>query len=174
MYFYKLMGGGYESSNETTYYSDKKYTQEEFEDIVFDCFKTFCEKMVKDEPISLCYPNIYFSFEDIIWDYKGIFGKLMAEKGFHHLNEKLTAYMFFDLTGDGFFRKIYKDVDNSYHNRANKIISNLDIDGSCWENCSILEEEYDNSYKDIEQEKEFCREDCMVYHRKNSDTQFSL
>lgn len=168
MYFYKLLGGDYESSNETTYYSNTKYTQKEFEDIVFDCFQVFCENLVKNHPISLCYPNINFTFDDIIWDYKGDFNKLMSDKGFYPLTDKLTGYMFFDLTCDGFYGKIYNDVDDSYQQRADEIFNNLDIDESCWEDCRRLQEEcaYD-SIEELEEEKEYCRKECMVCYRKN-------
>lgn len=159
MYFYKLMSGDYESSNETTYYSDKKYTQEEFEDIVFDLFEECCKQLIEQEPESICYPNIHFTFEDVFWDYQDNFKKKMAEKGFYELNKKLTGYMFFDMTSDNFYTKIYKDIDDSYEKRANVILDNIDIDESCWDNnCPILGSD--------EEEKYYARHDCLVRYRK--------
>ena len=159
MYFYKLFAGGYEESYSTIYYSDKKYTQEEFEDIVFQLYKEFCQELIDKEPISLCYPNIHFDINDVLWDYHGDFKKKMEEKGFYELNKELTAYMFFDLTCDDFFTKIYKDVDDSYNKKIDKIFEELVIDESCWDNnCPLIDDE--------QEEKNYCKDSCMVFWRK--------
>lgn len=158
MYFYKLFSGDYEGGSDTVFYSDNKYTQEEFEDIVFDLYKESCIELIKSNPIELCYMH-NFDFDEIIWDYKQNFMKKMESKGFYHLSKKLTAYMFFDLTGDKFFTKVYTDIDDTYDKRAAEIIDNLEIDESCWDNnCPI--------WDDDEDEKQYVREQCMMHYRK--------
>lgn len=85
MYFYKLLASGYEEHYETIYYSDKKYTQEEFEDIVFDLFEEFCKQLIEQEPESVCYPNIHFTFGDVFWDYENNFKKMyICNYDFNH------------------------------------------------------------------------------------------
>lgn len=155
MYFYKIAAAGYEESYQTIYYSDKKITQKEFEDIVFDIYHKMCQDIVNTEPTSLCYCNIYFNADDIFFDYKGNFKKEMEKLGFYELNKKVSCYMFFDLCCDNFFTKIYRDIDNTYEKRMRDILSNLDIDESCYyNNCSRL---------DDEEEKEWVKQDCFIH-----------
>jgi len=169
MYFYKLSASGYEDHYETIFYNEKKYTQEEFENIIFKLYEESCQEKLQNTPDSKCYPEINFNSNDIIWDYKNAFNKKMAEYGFHELNKKLTGYMFFDLTVDetgynqenGFFETIYQDVDTSYRNRIKKIRNNLKFDTSCWDNnCPLLEDESD-------EDKEYARSECLVHQLKS-------
>ena len=173
IYFYKLLAGGYEEHYETIYYSNDKYTQEEFEDIVFQLFEECCQHIIDNDPISVCYPRINFTFDDIFWDYEKVFASKMAEKGFYELNKQLTAYMFFDMTCDNFFEKVYRDIDDSYKKRTEEIINNLPIDESCWDNnCSILDKEYHaDSEEELNTEKRYCRENCLIRCRKGKRIQ---
>ena len=103
MYFYKLSASGYEEHMETTYYTETQYTQEEFEDIVFSIYKEICQEKIDSKAISLCYLNINFLPDDVLWNKN--FKKKMETKGFFELNKKLTGYMFFDIACGGFFEK---------------------------------------------------------------------
>ena len=149
---------------ETTYYTETVYTQEEFEDIVFGIYKEVCQEKIDSEPISLCYPNINFLPDDVLWNKN--FKKKMETKGFYELNKKLTGYMFFDITCDGFFEKIYNDVTDTYNQRIGELFHSLDIDESCWDNdCPHLKRE---RYTDEEfkEEMKYARCDCSIHRLK--------
>ena len=148
MYFYKLLALGYEDHFETVYYSDTKYTQKQFENIVLGLYKEMCQEIIKEEPDSLCWFVINFKLNNIFWDYDGKFKEKMAKKGFWELNNILTGQMDFDLNPNG---------NDSYSEKLDSIFCSLDIDESCWDdNCQY------NDRSDT-----YLRDECAIYHLKS-------
>ena len=147
--FYEVGAYGYEECIEKQYYSYGYYQQEEFERILFDVMKELMEDIVKSEPSSLCYYNIFFSPDDLLLHER--FDELMEGRGFFRLKNKINVRVGFEL-------------DNRYENQYNKdlinVFKSLDIDESCIDDdCSRIR--YENK-----EEKEYCRKKCGVTIRR--------
>ena len=147
--FYEIGAYGYEDCIEKQYYSYAYYQQEEFEKILFEVMKELMEEIVKSEPSSLCYYNIFFSPDDLLLHER--FDELMEDKGFFRLTDKINVRVGFEL-------------DNRYENQYNKdlinVFKSLDVDESCMDNdCSRIM--YENK-----EEKNYCREHCGVTIRR--------
>ncbi|MBR5504289.1 MAG: hypothetical protein IKV87_07605 [Methanobrevibacter sp.] len=69
MYFYIIEGGTYDTYLKDIYYSEKLYSQEEFENIVKNAYKYVCEEVKsKDKHFYGCCSA--FNPESICWDYE--------------------------------------------------------------------------------------------------------
>lgn len=152
MYFYKICAYGYEESYEKTFISQHKYTNEEFEDIILDCYHMFCCNTISEEPTSLCYYNIFFSVEFSIFSTE--FYKLLKDEYDIHIlhGDSISAKMVFDLT---------HSQPNENQEKLDAVFSSLKcIDESCWDNhCSRIADE-------DAQERAYSRRDCGVARRK--------
>ena len=102
--FYEVGAYGYEECIEKQYYSYEYYQQEEFEKILFEVMKELMGSIVKNEPSSLCYYNIFFSPDDLLLHER--FDELMEDRGFFRLKNKINVRVGFEL-------------DNRYENQYN-------------------------------------------------------
>lgn len=130
MFFYRIGAWGHEESYSMTYVSVKEYSQEEFEDIVFDVYEKYCYQCLDDNPLSPCFPNIYFSVEDSVFskEYNQIMEK---EYDLYSLTKKLNGTVSFDLTCN--------DNPKPYTDRLESIRDNLSFDMTCKDNdCSRI------------------------------------
>jgi len=145
IYFYEINTSGYEDNYNLTYYSYNTYSQEEFEEVVFEVLNKVMNVIINNVPESLCYYNIYFQPDDLILS--EYFKKFMGEKGLFPLSKKIDARMTFELDD----RYI-----NKHNDKLNNMFMNLDIDTNCFDNnCSRIEHELD-------EEKEYLKKNCGV------------
>ena len=151
MYFYRICASGYEETFQTIFYSSKKYTQEEFENIVVTAYQKACKEYMEQEDRNVCFA-LDFDVEHRIWDYyEWNFNRIMKEDyGLYSLSEILLGSVWFDLTHHG----QSKDIDY----RIKMALDEIEIDESCWDNnCQRLAENDKN---------EWFRGSCLVYERK--------
>lgn len=140
MYFYKVDAGGYEEYMESTYYSDKQYSQEEFHKIVLEAYEKVCYINIENDVQSTCFPNIFFTVEDIMFS-EWFDEVLERDYGLKRLSQCLSGRVFFDL----------RETDDEVED----ILLNLDIDKSCYDNdCCKLDDK-------IEDKNKF-RENCLI------------
>ena len=152
IYFYHI--GSYDWDNDILidYYSHNNYTQKEFEDIVFQVLEEVMNRILEENPQSLCFYNIYFQADDLIIE--DLFDELMQEEGFHRVRSQLNGKVIFG-----------KSLDE-YDKRFDDLFLNLDIDETCKEkNCNRLEKE---NLDDLN----YLREHCGVTVREHLRTKW--
>lgn len=149
MYFYILTYSDWDEFSEKVYMSDIEYSQSDFESFVLKVYERRCYEVMNEESISLCYPNIYFGAEWIIFDKK--FDDVMKSYGFVRSSPVPTARM--DFGND----------NNRFNQLINERFNDLIIDDSCKDDCWRLKEE-DGDIKDILH----CKKRCVVTQRKKT------
>ena len=136
IYFYNIAALDWDNNIIIDYYSHNSYTQKQFEDIVFQVLEELMKRILKKEPQSLCFYNIYFQADDLITE--DLFDELMMEHGFHKVHSHLNGNI------------VFGKEDNRYDERLNKLFLSLDIDESCKEkDCNRIKEENRDDLKYI-------------------------
>ena len=147
IYFYNIASLDWDNNILIDYYSHNEYTQEQFEEIVFQVLEELMNRILEKEPQSLCFYNIYFQADDLITE--DLFAELMQEKGFHRVHSHLNGKI------------IFGKENNTYDKRLDELFLNLDIDETCRENnCNRIKELSKDELRSI-------REHCGVVIRKD-------
>lgn len=153
IYFYHVGANGYEDHITRNYYSTEKYTQKEFENILFNILKELMNTILKDEPTSVCFHNIFFNPDDLLLEEK--FNELMQEKGFHQVSNQLEASVNFTLNS----------TSNDYDKKLDELFLKLNIDESCKQNCSRIP---DLTIEDKKFQRKICGVSIREKLRKNT------
>lgn len=130
LYFYLLDAAGYEEYYKVVFYSTHKYSQKEFEDIIFKAYKKYCDYLLANEEYCKCFPNIYLSIDDAIIDDKFI-DFITDISDLHCTNNNYSSHVRFSINGKM----------TEWDNRLRSIRDDLNVDVSCWDDCPVRDEE---------------------------------
>lgn len=152
LYFYSVGAYGYDDNFEKQYFSHQGFTQQEFEEIVFNILNKLMREILDKTPSSLCFYNIFFMPDDLLSENR--FDELMMEEGFQLLSPKILARI-------NFTTNMFKD--NKFNERLYDSFCNLEVDESCRDNnCNRIDDLTDK-------EKKTCSQDCgLIFRHKMS------
>lgn len=66
IYFYHISYSDYDDFSIINFYSTTKYSQEEFENIIYKAYKLYLDYLIDNEEECKCYPNIFIYIDTVI------------------------------------------------------------------------------------------------------------
>lgn len=79
IYFYHISYSDYDDFSIINFYSTTKYSQEEFENIIYKAYKLYLDYLIANEEQCKCYPNIFINIDTVI-----------TEKEFNNIIEEIS------------------------------------------------------------------------------------
>lgn len=70
LYFYNISYSDWDEYTVIYFYSHCKYSQEEFEEIIYKAYKLYLDYLIVNKEDSKCYPNIFIPISEVIYEDK--------------------------------------------------------------------------------------------------------
>ena len=140
LYFYNISYSDWDEHTIIYFYSYIKYSQEDFEEIIYKAYRQYLSYLIANEEESKCYPNIYIGINVVIY-----------EKKFHEIIQSISE-----------LKKVDNSISGGLHfgrdsdSRLDDIVDDLiNVLPDCTVDCIVPVDD-----------QEYCHKRCLGYRKE--------